>query len=306
MSLKRLILLVLAAGTALTAAPFRVLWWDSTPDWGGQAPDSFRQEMSDYVSAYGGGSLFASTYVGSETPGTLAAQLAAHTYDVIVFDATSSSSKFNAADVSAVQDFYKTNSNLLFDGSLYIRNITFNSLTEFPGPNNDLGDLTVNEVFQLGSRGGGIMVGTDHNCCQVDANQIVQAVLPGASFSGITVPSTDGQWNGTDLLNAPGPVASLNIFNHWSAVPSQAISPTGNFTDSLGKSVTLYSQVDVADQPGGGPKYSYISTSWKASGGGVVITDPDPPDATVPEPSTYALIGSALAGLLWQRRRRAL
>jgi hypothetical protein len=298
---------VLALAGTLSAAPINVLWWDSTPDYGGQAPNALRQEMSDYLTAFGGGGIFSSTYVGSETPGTLATHLATNSYHVLVFDATSSSSKFNAADIAAVQAFYATMSNLLFDGTLYIRSINYDAGTNFPGPGGDTGRLTANEVYQLGTRGGGIMVGTDHNCCQVDANQIVQAVLPGASFSGVTFPSTDGIWNGTDLLTGAANVVSLNVFNHWDSVPTQAIAPTGTFMDINGASVTLYSQVDVADDPGGGPKFSYISTSWQPSGGGVIITDPDPGGGgggVIPEPSTYVLMASAMGALWFIRRRR--
>ena len=40
------------SGTVL-AAPVNVLWWDSTPEYGGQAPDALRQQMSDYLTAFG-------------------------------------------------------------------------------------------------------------------------------------------------------------------------------------------------------------------------------------------------------------
>jgi len=108
------IVLGLGAGQAI-AVPINVLWWDSTPDYGSQAPNALRQEMSDYLTAYGGGSVFTGTYVGSETAGTLASHLASNSYDVIVFDATSSTAKFDAADVAAIQTNSTSNSNLLLD-----------------------------------------------------------------------------------------------------------------------------------------------------------------------------------------------
>lgn len=286
------------------AAPYNVLWWDSTPDYGGQAANSLRQEMSDYLSGFAGGTLFSSTYVGSETPGTLATHLGANSYDVIVFDATSSSAKFNSADLSAVQSFYQSNSNILLDGTLYIRSINYNSFTDFPGFNDALGIFTANEVKALASRGGGIMIGTDHEGFQVDANQVLQAVIPGAAFSGYTVPSTDGVFTGTELLTTAGAVAPADIFANWSNVPSEAIAPTGNFTDFLGNPVTLYSQVDVADAPGGGPRFPYISTSFAPSGGVVDIDDPQAP-TTTPEPASLALFGVGLLGLARLRQRRA-
>ena len=295
-------LCLLASGAQ--AAPYNVLWWDSTPDYGGQAANSLRQEMSNYLTGFGGGTLFSSTYVGSETPGTLAAHLGSNSYDVIVFDATSQSAKFNSADLSAVQSFYQNNSNVLLDGTLYIRSISYSSFTDFPGFNDALGIFTANEVKALASRGGGIMIGTDHDCCQTDANQVLQAVIPGAAFSGNTTPSTDGVFTGTELLTTAGAVAPADVFANWSNVPSEAIAPTGNFTDFLGNPVTLYSQVDVADQPGGGPRFPYISTSFAPGGGEVDIDDPEAPTGT-PEPASLAMFGVGLLGLARMRRRRS-
>jgi hypothetical protein len=298
-------LFALAVATSgAQAQAYRVLWWDSTPDYGGQAATPLRQEMSDYLTTFNGGTLFQSTYVGSETPGTLATHLGSNNYDVIVFDATSFQQKFNAADLSAVQNFYQSNSNILLDGTLYIRSIDYNAFTNFPGPNDALGIFTANEVKSLAVRGGGIMIGTDHDCCQVDANQILDAVIPGAAFSGITYPSTDGEFTGTELLTTAGLVAPADVFNNWSNVPSEAIAPTGNYTDFLGRPVTLYSQVNVADQPGGGTRYPYISTSFAPGGGPVVINDPEPPVTSTPEPATLALFGTGILGLAALRRRR--
>lgn len=290
--------------SAAQAAQFNVLWWDSTPDYGGQAANPLRQEMSDYLTTFNGGTLFQSTYVGSETPGTLATHLGANTYDVIVFDATSDSAKFNAADLSAVQSFYQTRSNVLLDGTLYIRNIDYSASTNFPGLNGALGIFTANEVKALATRGGGIMVGTDHTGYQVDANQILGAVIPGAAFSGFTTPSTDGEFTGTELLTTAGLVAPADVFHNWSNVGSQAVAPTGNFNDFFGNPVTLYTQVNVADQPGGGPRLPYISSSFAPGGGPVVINDPEPPATGTPEPATLALFGTGILGLAALRRRR--
>jgi hypothetical protein len=189
---------------------------------------------------------------------------------VIVFDVTSSSTitAFNEADFEAVRSFYSTHPNVLLDGILYIRSIVYGETTVFPGPNGSSGGLTANEVYQLGSRGGGIMIGTDHNCCQGDANGLLNAIIPGAAFSGSTYPTLDGEFNGDDLLNAVAVVSPSDVFTHWSEVGSQAIAPTGTFVNVFEDSVTLWSQVDVADVVGG-PRYPYISTSWEPSGGGV-------------------------------------
>lgn len=302
--------LVMILAPSAHAVPFDVLWWDSTPSYGGQAADPLRQEMSDYLTAYDGGSYFNSSYVSSETAGTLSTHLATNHYDVIIFDATSAANKFNADDLSSVQNHYSTKSNLLFDGSLYIRNINFNAGTDFPGPGDAMGGLLINQVYQLANRGGGIMVGTDHNCCQTDANQIVDAVVPGAGFTGLTVPSTDGVFYGSDLLGGLVDIAANDVLTHWNSVPSQGIAPTGLFTDILGSSVELFSQVDVADVPGGGPKYSYISTSWEPGSGTTDVDDTTPGgtgnggSVQVPEPASLMMLFSGLLGLLVARRKR--
>ncbi len=286
-------LVIVGVNQNAEASTIRTLWWDSTPSYGGQALDAFRQEMSDFLDTFDDGSIFDATYISSETPGTLSTHLLSNSYDVIVFDATSQTTKFNSADLAAIQTHYTNgNSNLMLDGTLYIRSINLNATTDFPGINEATGGLLANQVHQLGIRGGGIMIGTDHDCCQVDANQVLQAILPDAAFTGLTIPSTDGEFFGTDLLNSVTPVAPLDIFNHWNSVPSQAIAPTGIYTDFLGNDITLYTQVQAADAPGGGTKFPYISTSWTPGDQVIDIDDPEPPEPDpeqVPEP--YSVIG---------------
>jgi hypothetical protein len=250
-----------------------VLWWDTTSEFGG-SPDAARKLMSDELTDFDGGGLFNSVYVSAENaPGLLAAELAETSYDVIVFDATKSGTgSFNQADLDELAAFYETRMNVLLDGVLWIRSLfDFNETTQYPGINGSTGGFTANEVFQLASRGGGVMIGTDHNCCQAEANQLIAAMIPGAAFSGSTTPSLDGQFNGDDLLNAVAVVSASDLLAHWSTIPSEAIAPTGDFTDVFGDPVTLYSQVDVADIVGG-PQFSYISTSFEP-GGNVVEFD---------------------------------
>lgn len=308
--------MTMAVGVAApaVAVPFDVLWWDTTPEYGSQAPDALRQTMSDYLTNFGGGGVFNSTYVSSPGPGAFSTHMASNAYDVIVFDSTGGGG-FSAADLSAVQTHYSTNSNVLLDGNLYVRSINFNATSVFPGPNGATGGLTANQVNQLATRGGGILIGTDHNCCQSEANAILGSIITGAAFTGSTSPSTDGIFYGSDLLNDVAAIAASDVLAHWSSIVSQGIAPTGNFTDTNGNAVTLHSQVDVANFIGG-PKNSFISTSW-APGSGTTDVDDDTTGGTgggcgtpgqqacaVPEPGTLGLFGLGLAGLFIVVRRR--
>jgi hypothetical protein len=297
----------LAAAQA-QAAPVSVLWWDSTPDYGGQAPNSYRQQMADALTAFNGGASFAATYVGSEVAGTLATHLSGNSYDVVVFDATSFSPKFDTADLDAVKAMYAGGKkSLMLDGILYIRNIVYSADTLFPGPGGALAGLLINQVAAIAEAGGGFLVGTDHQGYQEDANQIVRALVPGAAFTGITSPSTDGVFFGDTLLNGPVPIAANDVLTHWSAVPSQGIAPTGLFDDFLGDEIELFSLVDVADTIGG-PRASFVSFSVKPGDRETDVDDDTPGGggvAPVPVPAAALLLGSALFGLgAFGRRRR--
>jgi hypothetical protein len=259
-----LVVAMLAPASAMAQATYTVLWFDNTPTYGSQAPDALRQEMCDYLTNVGGGGIFDCTYLSAGGGGSFAAHMASNAYDVIVFDSTPGS--FNASDRTAIATHWRSHPAILLDGTLYIRSINYNAGTNFPGPSGSTGALTANQVYQLATRGGGFMVGTDHQGFQAGANYILQGVLPAAAFSGITYPSVDGLFHGDDLIDAIEVVNVGGLFSHWDTVPTEGIAPTGTFTDVDGGTVTLYSQVDVANDPGGGPKYSYISTSWEPGG----------------------------------------
>lgn len=266
--------------------------------------------MPTFLDAFDGGDVFNTTYISHKTDGGLSAHLASNSYDVVVLDSgytptEGASFPFNSADQDALKEHYTQNPNLMLDGSLLIRSFAYKPETDFPGPNNALGNFTANQVYALATRGGGILIGTDHYDFQRDANYMLDGLFPGqpAKFSGITNPSTDGVFYGADLLNSAVAVAPNDIFTHWSSAPSQGVAPTGDFIDFLGNPVTLYSQVDVADKPGGGQKYSYISTSWKPDECETNVTSTSSAcHQKVPEPS--ALLALLAVGAVGSRLKR--
>ncbi|MDJ1178832.1 PEP-CTERM sorting domain-containing protein [Roseofilum sp. BLCC_M91] len=292
------------------AAQFSVLWWDTTESHLGQLRDEIREEIPTFLDAFGGGDVFNTTYISHKTSGGLEAHLASNSYDVVVLDTLRAPgrvpiSPFNSADQDALKEYYTQNSNLMLDGSLAIRSFEYKPETDFPGPNNALGNFTANQVYALAKRGGGILIGTDHYDFQLDPNYMLDALFPEqmARFSGRTNPSTDGVFYGADLLNSAVEVAPNDIFTHWSSVPSQGVAPTGDFIDFLGNPVTLYSQVDVANKPGGGQKYSYISTSWKPDECETAVTGTSSAcHQKVPEPS--ALLGLLAVGAVGSLLKR--
>jgi len=132
----------------------------------------------------------------------------------------------------------------------------------------------VNQLALLADAGGGILIGADHDAWQTNANTALQALLPQARFRGTTNPSTDGQFIGDALLGHRVSVTARDILRHWEAVPNQGEAPVGDYTDFMGRPVTLYSLVETADKPGGGRKRPYISASV-FPGAGTTAIDSD-------------------------------
>ena len=236
-----------------------------------------REKIANWVGAYGGGGVFATTFRVNRTGGALARELEQNQYDIIVLDLIGRRRYMNTADTTALQNFYASGkSALVLDGSLWIRNLRRYRATTFPGRNGATGGLMINQLTMLAEAGGGILIGTDHDAFQVGANYALRALVPGAQFSGRTVPSTDGDFIGEALLAKRERVIAKDILRHWEAVPSQGEAPVGNFVDFMGRPVTLYSLVETADKPGGGRKRPYVSASIFPGSGRTAIDSDQP------------------------------
>jgi hypothetical protein len=260
-----LLLTALVVLAPSTDAQYAVLWWDNTPEWGSSFPDSQREEMADHIDGF---TEFDCTYVSSEIAGELALELAANSYDVIIFDSAGYLT-FDAADRAAVTTHYATKPHLLLDGSFSINASNIATLPTFPGPGDSTAGLLMNEVWQVAVHGGGMVIGTDHFGFSDPANDVLDQCVPAADFTGATLPSADALFHGTDLVSTFVNYSPYDLFPGWWGYNSQGIAPTGSFVDVFGNDVTLYSQLDVADAPGGGTQLCYISTSWPPTGGAI-------------------------------------
>lgn len=241
----------------------RVLWFNAMPDMGTSVRSSHRKKMADYLTSYRNGAAFNVTYTRSTRGGAMAVALNNAPYDIVVLDMGNDRVRMNGADATSLQHFYASgHDNLMLDGTFSIRNITHNQRTRFPGENGAIGGLLVNQIAALAERGGGILIGTDHDNWQLNANKALAALIPGASFSGVTNPSTDGDFIGTILLGQREEIAAIDVLRHWESIPNQGEAPVGEYLDFLGRPVVLYSLVETADKPGGGRKRPYISTNF--------------------------------------------
>lgn len=237
------------------ARAFEILWWNANPDEPRFKVGRHRETMANYLDTFQGGALFNVTYGVHRRGGDLANVLGGRGFDVVILDATETRSRFNGADLEALKALYAAGrSNIMLDGTLNIRYVDFNHLTDFPGVNGSSAGLLVNQVAALARRGGGFLIGTDHDRFQVSANAAATALVPGARFSGTTNPSTDGDFLGRSLLGEMVPVRANDVLQHWQTIPNQGQAPVGQFTDILGRPVTFYSLVEAADKPGGSAK----------------------------------------------------
>ncbi|MEM9552103.1 MAG: hypothetical protein AAGA05_13070 [Pseudomonadota bacterium] len=255
--------LFLASPVAAQDRTHRVLWWNANPDEPGFKVGWQREAMANYLNAFDGGGVFAVTYGVHRQGGDLANVMRGQGFDVVILDATERRSRFSAADLEALKQMYASGKNgIMMDGTLNIRFVTRNRLTEFPGVNGSSAALLVNQVAALANRGGGILIGSDHKAFQVSANAAISALVPGARFTGLTDPSTDGAFFGRSLLGERVPVRANDILLHWQTIPNQGQAPVGRFTDFLGRPVTFFTLVEAADKPGGGAKRPYISATF--------------------------------------------
>lgn len=251
----------LAAFPAL-AEPMRVLWWDADNDEPVSGPAN-REHMAKYLDALEGGSRYDVSYKYGPRRGNFAQFMDGKVpFELIIVSAANLRRTFNNADLEAFKRHYANSSMaLMLDGTLTIRNLDYSRRSRFPGVNNSSAHLLRNQVETMRKAGGGLLIGTDHDEYQIPANQILDAILPGARFTESTNPSRNGEFFGEVLLAQHEAIKPLDILQHWEDVPSQGRAPVGQFTDFLGRSVTLFTLVEASNKRGGGGRRPYISAT---------------------------------------------
>lgn len=248
---------------AQTGPATSILWWNGMRSHTPGATDGSRSQMADHVNNFSGGQVFEVTFRRSTRGGALAQTLSEGRYAIVVLDITDNRIHLNTADTEALKRFYASGRNaLMLDGSFMIRSMPIRSRTRFPGSNGSSAALLVNQLTLLQQAGGGILIGADHGQWQNNPNKALKALLPGVAFKGVTNPSTDGHFIGRGLLETRVWTKPIDILKHWESVPNQGEAPVGQFTDFLGRPVTLHALVESADKPGGGRKRPYISASF--------------------------------------------
>ena len=246
----------------LHAQTMRVLWWDVSLNETRNKPAN-RQTMARFIDGLDGGGRYEVDYQFSPRRGALARHLNAQPpFQMIVITAANNNRVFDNSDLDALQRFYAgTPGALMLDGTLGIRNSDVRNRTRWPGANNSSANLLLNQFEAMREAGGGLLVGTDHGRFQASANQVVQAIVPGAQFSEVTNPSRDGEFFGDVLLAKKEAVKPLDILRHWESIPNQGRAPVGQYADFLGRPLTLYTLVEASNKPGGGPRKAYISAT---------------------------------------------
>ena len=256
------LMLILSSASTLGAQTMRVLWWDVSLDESRNKPAN-RQTMARFIDGLEGGGRYEVDYQFSPRRGALARHMNAQPpFQMIVITAANNNRVFDSSDLDALQRFYAgTPGTLMLDGTLGIRNSDVRSRTRWPGANNSSANLLLNQFEAMREAGGGLLIGTDHGRFQASANQVVRAILPGAQFSEVTNPSRDGEFFGEVLLAKKEAVKPLDILRHWESISNQGRAPVGQYADFLGRPVTLYTLVEAANKPGGGPRKAYISST---------------------------------------------
>lgn len=242
---------------------------------------------------------------GTLSPGQIAANLAADTVGVYIwndgslgntFSPANPALSFSAADQTALTGFAATHGNLILDGLSWRAN-----------GNIDEQNFSKNEVIQLVNAGGGIVLGADDASGALIVQHVNQVAgwLGINPFSGVYSTSPSSQVFGGSLLTSPNVVNPQNVIGTttYSEVPS-GLQPNGTFlaTAIFGEGTPYpgFGSPVLPPETFNGITYQNVNhiVTTNIRGGGIN----NPPE--LPEPGILVSVGIGLLGLCLSRSRR--
>ena len=259
---------------------------------------SFREPIADTLDDYKRNTVFDVDFIQTHIPGNLADWLNSKPlgyYDQIWFDTTVLSSPLlDSNDLLALNTWAENKQpEFILDSSFFARNraryihgkpvdyLTASSAS-----------ATINQALALQEAGGGIFIGTDHNCCTNTANQILGNFGFDGFFTGSYNITSNASFVG-DLFFDPEPVGSDFFTNHLAGLSTSSVPVGTHVLNENGgnRTIEIYEQL-YSYSPG---KVVHVGASFR--------TDLE----SVPEPGAVgglALLGAIGLGKLVTRKRK--
>ncbi|WP_017716404.1 hypothetical protein [Kamptonema formosum] len=283
--------LAIVMANPATAAD-NILYLNSTRGLGTANYGNYRSVIANTLDNYQGGSLFDVDFIQTQVAGDLAFWLNSKPvgyYNQIWFDTTIyKTSVLNATDLAALNTWAANKQpEFILDSSFFFRNKLNNSLTLSATA------ATIAEALALKDKGGGILIGTDHNDFAYTANQILTNFGFDGLFTGAYNITSNGSFVG-DLLLSSGSVGSAFFANNLQGLSTSRV-PVGKHTlneNGGNRTIEIFENL-YSYSP---DKITHIGASFTT---GSYTTDiNNPKQQSVPEPSpVLGILGFGAFGI---------